>query len=90
MLTCVAPGLLLHCNASSANVVTHFIQHDATHSTKLHLTRVDAFCLQGTLTHMAPELLLHGRVSSASDVYNPTLESHLMLAVLCLSVCRVR
>jgi serine/threonine protein kinase len=26
-------------------------------------------CVQGTLTHMAPELLLHGRASKASDVY---------------------
>lgn len=25
--------------------------------------------LQGTLTHMAPELLLHGHASKASDVY---------------------
>jgi serine/threonine protein kinase len=25
--------------------------------------------LQGTLTHMAPELLLQGRASKASDVY---------------------
>ncbi len=25
--------------------------------------------LQGTLTHMAPELLLHGRMSKAADVY---------------------
>jgi serine/threonine protein kinase len=25
--------------------------------------------MQGTMTHMAPELLLHGHVSKASDVY---------------------
>jgi serine/threonine protein kinase len=27
------------------------------------------FCLQGTPTHMAPELLISGHVSKASDVY---------------------
>lgn len=27
------------------------------------------YCQQGTLTHMAPELLLHGHASRASDVY---------------------
>jgi serine/threonine protein kinase len=37
----------------------------------LLLTHIHVRCcnLQGTLTHMAPELLLHGRASKASDVY---------------------
>lgn len=33
---------------------------DSTHISQMHA---------GTLTHMAPELLLHGRASKASDVY---------------------
>ncbi len=35
----------------------------------LHLTLLAVGVLQGTMSHMAPELLAHGRASKASDVY---------------------
>ncbi len=42
--------------------------HTGTHNQVITTTTLAA--LQGSPSHMAPEVLLHGRVSKASDVYS--------------------
>jgi serine/threonine protein kinase len=75
-LFCCTPSLMLlagrnqKCSAVSHELLSGYA-HQTARSAPLCCCWMDTVCcvLQGTMSHLAPEALLHGHISKAADVY---------------------